>query len=49
MSLIGKKIEDFKVQAFHDGKFKEISDQVLKGQWSVFFLLSCRFYICMPY
>ena len=48
MSLIGKKIEDFKVQAFADGKFKEVSSADLKGKWSVFVFYPADFTFVCP-
>ena len=33
--LIGHNVEDFKVQAYHQGDFKEITLQDTKGHWSV--------------
>ncbi|HHY73281.1 MAG TPA: peroxiredoxin [Bacillus bacterium] len=35
MSLIGKEVESFKAQAFHNGEFVEVTEQNLKGKWSV--------------
>ncbi|MBE6054639.1 MAG: peroxiredoxin [Clostridium sartagoforme] len=35
MSLIGKKIEPFKADAFQNGKFIEVTDENFKGKWSV--------------
>ena len=35
MSLIGKEVQPFKAQAYRNGEFLEVSDQDLKGQWSV--------------
>ena len=32
MSLIGKKVSDFKVQAYVDGKFKEVTLEDVKGK-----------------
>ncbi len=48
MSLIGKKIEDFKVQAYHNGSFKEITAADTKGQWSVFFFYPADFTFVCP-
>ena len=48
MSLIGKKIEDFKVQAYHNGKFVEVSNEDVLGKWANFLLLSSRLHICLP-
>ena len=36
MSLINKKVSDFTVQAYHNGEFKEVTLESIKGQWSVF-------------
>lgn len=35
MSLIGKEVEAFQAQTYRQGKFVEISDEALKGKWSV--------------
>ena len=35
MSLIGKKVSDFKVKAFHNGEFIDVTREDLKGKWSV--------------
>ena len=35
MSLINTEIKPFKAQAFHNGKFVEVSDASMKGKWSV--------------
>lgn len=48
MSLINTKIQDFKVQAYHDGDFKEISQEDLKGKWSVFFFYPADFTFVCP-
>ena len=32
MSLINTQIKEFKTQAFHNGKFVEVSDATLKGK-----------------
>ena len=36
MSLINSQIKPFKATAFHNGKFVEVTEQTLKGKWSVF-------------
>ena len=33
MSLIGKKISESKTMAYHNGEFKEINNESLKGKW----------------
>ena len=35
MSIINTQVQPFKVQAFHNGKFIEVTEQSLKGKWSV--------------
>lgn len=48
MSLINKKVSDFKVQAYHNGDFKEISLDSIKGQWSLFFFYPADFTFVCP-
>ncbi|MCL2602618.1 MAG: alkyl hydroperoxide reductase subunit C [Treponema sp.] len=48
MSLIGKKIESFKVEAFVDGKFRSVTDADLKGKWSVFVFYPADFTFVCP-
>ncbi|MFC5465720.1 alkyl hydroperoxide reductase subunit C [Lederbergia graminis] len=35
MSLVGKEVKPFKAQAYHNGEFIEVTEENLKGQWSV--------------
>ncbi|MEK3732567.1 MULTISPECIES: alkyl hydroperoxide reductase subunit C [Paenibacillus] len=35
MSLIGKEVLPFKAQAYHNGKFIEVTEENFKGQWSI--------------
>ncbi len=35
MSLIGKEMLPFKADAFHNGKFVEVTNESMKGKWSV--------------
>lgn len=35
MSLIGKEVQPFTAQAYKNGEFIEVTDENLKGQWSV--------------
>ena len=35
MSLIGKEVQPFKAQAYKNGEFIEVTEQDLKGHWSV--------------
>ncbi len=48
MSLIGKEINDFKVQAFAGGSFKEVSKADLLGKWSVFVFYPADFTFVCP-
>ena len=47
MSLIGKEISDFKVQAYVNNELKEVTKQDILGKWSVFFFYPADFtFIC---
>lgn len=35
MSLVGKEIEAFEAQAFHQGEFIDVSSEDFKGKWSI--------------
>ena len=48
MSLIGKKIEDFKVQAYHNGNFVEVTNEDVLGKWGVFFFYPADFTFVCP-
>lgn len=48
MSLIGKEIGDFKVQAYQDGKFKEVSKDDVLGKWALFFFYPADFSFVCP-
>ena len=48
MSLIGKEISEFTVQAFAAGEFKEISKKDVLGKWSVFFFYPADFTFVCP-
>lgn len=47
-SIINSHIPEFKVQAFHDGKFKTVSSTDLKGKWAVFFFYPADFTFVCP-
>jgi peroxiredoxin (alkyl hydroperoxide reductase subunit C) len=47
-SIINSQIPEFSVQAFHDGKFKTVSNADLKGKWSVFFFYPADFTFVCP-
>ena len=48
MSLINKKVSDFTVQAYHNGEFKEVTLESIKGQWSVFVFYPADFTFVCP-
>ncbi len=48
MSLIGKKVSEFNVQAYHKGDFKEVTDKDLMGKWSVFVFYPADFTFVCP-
>lgn len=47
-TLINTKITDFKAQAFVNGDFKTITQQDLKGKWSIFFFYPADFTFVCP-
>jgi peroxiredoxin (alkyl hydroperoxide reductase subunit C) len=47
-TIINTKIPDFKVQAFQEGAFKTITQNELKGKWSVFFFYPADFTFVCP-
>ncbi len=48
MSLINTQIKPFKATAFHDGKFVELSEESVKGKWSVFVFYPADFTFVCP-
>lgn len=48
MSLIGKKVEDFRLQAFHNDEFKTVTKDDILGKWSVFFFYPADFTFVCP-
>ena len=48
MSLINTAIKPFKATAYHNGKFVEVTDQSLKGKWSVVFFYPADFTFVCP-
>ncbi len=48
MSMIGKEIADFKVQAYLENSFKEVSKADILGKWSVFFFYPADFTFVCP-
>ena len=48
MSLINTQIKPFKVQAFQNGKFFEVTDETLKGKWNVICFYPADFTFVCP-
>ena len=48
MSLIGKEISDFTVQAYAGTEFKEVKKPDILGKWSVFFFYPADFTFVCP-
>jgi peroxiredoxin len=48
MSLINTPVQPFKAQAFHNGKFVQITEQSLKGGWSVLIFMPAAFTFNCP-
>jgi NADH-dependent peroxiredoxin subunit C len=48
MSIINSKIVDFKVQAYHQDKFVTVTQNDLKGKWSVLFFYPADFTFVCP-
>lgn len=48
MSLINTEVKPFKATAFKDGEFIEVSEQDLKGKWSVVFFYPADFTFVCP-
>lgn len=48
MSLINTQIQPFSATAYHDGKFVTVSDESIKGKWSVFVFYPADFTFVCP-
>ena len=48
MSLIGKEISDFTVQAYAGGAFREVKKSDVLGKWAVFFFYPADFTFVCP-
>lgn len=48
MSLIGNKVDRFKVEAFHNGDFKTVTLEDVLGKWSVFVFYPADFTFVCP-
>jgi peroxiredoxin (alkyl hydroperoxide reductase subunit C) len=48
MSVINTQVQPFKAQAFHNGKFVEVTDQSFQGKWSVVIFMPAAFTFNCP-
>ncbi|MCL6270623.1 alkyl hydroperoxide reductase subunit C [Sansalvadorimonas sp. 2012CJ34-2] len=48
MSLVNQEIKSFSATAFHNGDFVSVSDEDLKGKWSVVFFYPADFTFVCP-
>jgi alkyl hydroperoxide reductase subunit AhpC len=48
MSLINSEVKPFKATAYHNGKFVPVSNEDLKGKWSVFVFYPADFTFVCP-
>jgi AhpC/TSA family len=48
MSLINTQVQPFKANAFHNGKFIEVTEASLKGKWNVFIFMPAAFTFNCP-
>ncbi|HLS50865.1 MAG TPA: alkyl hydroperoxide reductase subunit C [Burkholderiaceae bacterium] len=48
MSLINTEIKPFKAMAYHNGEFIEVTEETLKGKWSVFVFYPADFTFVCP-
>ncbi|MCX6116748.1 MAG: alkyl hydroperoxide reductase subunit C [Proteobacteria bacterium] len=48
MSIINSKITNFKAQAYHNDEFKTVTQDDLKGKWSIFFFYPADFTFVCP-
>lgn len=48
MAMINKPIPEFKAEAFHNGEFKTITSDDVKGKWSIFLFYPADFTFVCP-
>ena len=48
MSLINTQVKPFKATAYQNGKFIEVTDQSIRGKWSVFIFMPAAFTFNCP-
>jgi NADH-dependent peroxiredoxin subunit C len=48
MSIINSTVKPFKAKAYHQGKFIDVSDETIRGKWSVFVFYPADFTFVCP-
>lgn len=48
MAVINTPIKPFKAEAYHNGKFVNVTDDTVKGNWSIFFFYPADFTFVCP-
>ncbi|SEM86853.1 alkyl hydroperoxide reductase subunit C [Halomonas caseinilytica] len=48
MSLLNTEVLPFKATAYHNGEFIDVTEESLKGQWSIFFFYPADFTFVCP-
>ena len=46
--IINSQIPEFKVQAFHNGEFKTVTNKDIEGKWAIFFFYPADFTFVCP-
>lgn len=46
--IINAKVPEFKVQAYHNGGFKEVTNKDIEGKWAIFFFYPADFTFVCP-
>jgi peroxiredoxin (alkyl hydroperoxide reductase subunit C) len=47
-SIINSQLPEFKVEAFHNGEFKTVTDKDVLGKWAIFFFYPADFTFVCP-
>ncbi len=47
-NMINKSIPEFTAQAFHNGEFKEVTTEDVKGKWAIFLFYPADFTFVCP-
>lgn len=48
LPIINQQVPEFKVQAFHNGEFKTVTNKDIEGKWAVFFFYPADFSFVCP-